>query len=301
MRSFTPSTPLFRSDKQEGRPENVLNIPVLRWGQPYQSLELAEVSHFLTGEPIAKFEPGQRRSGATRHAQGAAGAQTSCARFPATDLIERLGKAAELYERGTLPLGDGTQSPDDFVHQQSATTGLPEHMCRANMAKNAFVLQEHGPDPGLPDARPAAGDPHPRLGRRRTAGVIVSYQAQSPVLGAVLPSNSPGVHTLWLPADPAAAGPGAQARFAGAVDAVSPGRRVHRGGHPQRRSFALYPGGHDVGTAVLNSCPRAMIFGSAQTVEQYQGQSARAGPRAGVLQDPAGRRCGRPMGRSTWT
>ena len=33
-------------------------------------------------------------------------------------------------------------------------------------------------------------------------GVPVSYQAQSPVLGLVLPSNSPGVHTLWLPIIP---------------------------------------------------------------------------------------------------
>ena len=33
-------------------------------------------------------------------------------------------------------------------------------------------------------------------------GVTVSYQAQAPVLGAVLPSNSPGVHTLWLPVIP---------------------------------------------------------------------------------------------------
>ena len=30
----------------------------------------------------------------------------------------------------------------------------------------------------------------------------VSYQAQTPVLGLVLPSNSPGVHTLWLPIIP---------------------------------------------------------------------------------------------------
>ena len=30
----------------------------------------------------------------------------------------------------------------------------------------------------------------------------ISYQAQSPVLGLVLPSNSPGVHTLWLPVIP---------------------------------------------------------------------------------------------------
>ena len=33
-------------------------------------------------------------------------------------------------------------------------------------------------------------------------GVVVSLQAQTPVLGAVLPSNSPGVHTLWLPVVP---------------------------------------------------------------------------------------------------
>ena len=33
-------------------------------------------------------------------------------------------------------------------------------------------------------------------------GVVVSFQAQTPILGAVLPSNSPGVHTLWLPVIP---------------------------------------------------------------------------------------------------
>ena len=43
---------------------------------------------------------------------------------------------------GTLPMGDGTQTPDEFVRAQSASTGLPEHMCRANMQKNAFVLSQ---------------------------------------------------------------------------------------------------------------------------------------------------------------
>ena len=31
----------------------MLNIPVIRWGQPYESLEKADVVHFATGEPIA--------------------------------------------------------------------------------------------------------------------------------------------------------------------------------------------------------------------------------------------------------
>ena len=30
-----------------------MNIPVLRWGKPYQSLEVEQVVHFVTGEPVA--------------------------------------------------------------------------------------------------------------------------------------------------------------------------------------------------------------------------------------------------------
>ncbi len=110
-------------------------------------------------------------------------------------------KAADLYEHATLPMGDGTQSPDDFVHQQSASTGLPEHMCRANMAKNSFVLQNMDQ---ILDCLTRGLDLNilTRGYGTESRGVVVSYQAQSPVLGAVLPSNSPGVHTLWLPAIP---------------------------------------------------------------------------------------------------
>src|SRR5574339_236070 len=32
----------------------MIQLPVIRWGQPYESLELDQVSHFATGEPIAK-------------------------------------------------------------------------------------------------------------------------------------------------------------------------------------------------------------------------------------------------------
>ena len=31
----------------------MLNIPVIRWGQEYESLETEEVLHFYTGESIA--------------------------------------------------------------------------------------------------------------------------------------------------------------------------------------------------------------------------------------------------------
>src|SRR5947208_14153013 len=62
--------------------------------------------------------------------------------IPIAELIRMVKKAADLYTSAELPLGDGTQTPDQFVRMQSATTGLPEHMCRFNMQKNHFVLNE---------------------------------------------------------------------------------------------------------------------------------------------------------------
>ena len=246
----------------------MLNLPVLRWGQPYQSLELAEVKHFLTGEPIAKLS--QANGGLVqRDMRKAQQARNVLREIPCIELIERLGQAADLYEQSTLPMGDGVQSPADFVHQQSASTGLPEHICRANMTKNAFVLKNMGRildclTRGLPLEILTRG-----WGVERR-GVAVSYQAQSPVLGAVLPSNSPGVHTLWLPVIPLQLGlvlkPGSQEPW-------TPYRLIAAfiaAGIPQE-VCSLYPGATDVGAAVLSSCPRAMIFGSAQTVAQYQG------------------------------
>ena len=69
------------------------------------------------------------------------------------------------------------------------------------MEKNAFVLANM--DKILDVAHARARPRHPRRrGYGVERGVPVSYQAQSPVLGLVLPSNSPGVHTLWLPIIP---------------------------------------------------------------------------------------------------
>jgi acyl-CoA reductase-like NAD-dependent aldehyde dehydrogenase len=199
----------------------------------------------------------------------AAQARQTLRDIPCRELIERLKQAAELYENGELPLGDGTQTPQDFVRQQSASTGMPEQMCRANMAKNAFVLRNMDRildclTRGLDLAILTRGH------GVEERGVVVSYQAQAPVVGAVLPSNSPGVHTLWLPVIPLQLGlvlkPGSQEPwtpyriFAAFVAAGIPAD-----------VFGLYPGGHDAGGAILSTCTRSMIFGGAATVEQYKG------------------------------
>ncbi len=246
----------------------MLQIPILRWGKPYESLETATLEHFLTGEPIAKI--GQANAGLIeRDLRKARAAREALRAIQPNEIIARLGQAAELYLNATLPLGDGQQSADEFVRAQSATTGIPEHMCRANMQKNVFVLANmtkilDALTRGLDLSILSAG--HGQEGR----GVTVSYQAQAPALGLVLPSNSPGVHALWLPAIALAVGlvikPGSQEpwtpfRMAAAMSAA---------GIPAE-AISIYPGPQEVGGAVLSGSSRSMIFGGAATVDRYKG------------------------------
>ena len=245
-----------------------MRIPVIRWGKPYESLEIQEVVHFLTGEPIATVD--QANGGlATRDLRKAHKARDILREFTCEQLIELVGKAADLYEKETLPMGDGQQTPDDFVRQQSASTGLPEHMCRANMSKNSFVLLNMRE---ILDAltRGLDLDILTRGYGVEDRGVILSYQAQASVLGAVLPSNSPGVHTLWLPVIPLQMGlvlkPGSQEPWTAYRVAAA----FEQAGIPPE-VISLYPGGHDVGASILTGCRRSMIFGSEKTVAQYAG------------------------------
>ena len=245
----------------------MIHLPVLRWGQPYESLEVDEVVHFSTGEPIAKV--GRANGGLIqRDMRKAQGARDALTRIPIDELIEKAGRAGELYMNGALPMGDGTQSSAEFVHAQSASTGLPEHMCRANMKKNGFVLAEMRNilttlTRGLDLNVLTRG-----FGEER--GVPISYQAQSPVLGLVLPSNSPGVHTLWLPIIPMQIGlvlkPGPQEPWTPYRMAAA----FFEAGIP-REAISVYPGEADVGAAVLDSCSRSLIFGGTATVDRYRG------------------------------
>ncbi len=246
----------------------MLHIPILRWGEPYRSMDVDRVVHFVTGEALAEVS---RANGGLieRDMRRAARARDALREIPIRELLGRVKKAADLYMDATLPLGDGTQTPDQFARMQSATTGLPEHMCRANMKKNHFVLTHMDQ---ILDAltRGLDLDILSRGYGVESRGVPVSYQAQTPVLGLVLPSNSPGVHTLWLPVIPLQIGlvlkPGPQEPW-------TPYRMAQafiEAGVP-RQAFAIYPGLGDVGAAVLATSPRSLIFGGTATVEQYKG------------------------------
>ena len=248
----------------------MLHFPVLRWGEPYKSLEVNKVFHFSTGEPIA--EVSQANPGLiARDMRYSERARKVLQEISSKDLLAMIRKAGELFTSAELPLGEGSQTPEDFVRQQSATTGLPEQMCRMNMEKLRYVLDEienilNSLTRGL-DLEILS------KGYGEEEGLMRSYQANTPVLGMVLPSNSPGVHSLWLPVIPLKIGlvlkPGPQEPW-------TPWRMSQafiRAGVP-KQAIALYPGAGEVGAAVLNHSPRSLIFGGTATVNQYKNNPA---------------------------
>src|SRR6266404_5598479 len=246
----------------------MVKIPVLRWGESYESLELDKVVHFVTGETLAQVS--QANPGLlSRDMKKAQRAREVLREIPIRDLVRMMKKAGELYQEATLPIGDGQQSPDDFARHQSASTGLPEHMCKANMSKNHFVLSNME---RILECltRGLAPEILTRGYGVESRRVIVSYQAQSPVLGLVLPSNSPGVHTLWLPVVPMQIGlvlkPGPQEPWTPYRIAAA----FCQAGVPPE-AISIYPGAAEMGAEVVNRVGRTKIFGSTETVKRYEG------------------------------
>src|SRR3954463_6354633 len=226
----------------------MVKIPVLRWGQPYDSLETDSVVNFVTGETLAKVS--QANPGLlAKDMKKLQRAREVLREIPCRELVQIMKKAADLYRDGTLPMGDGVQTPDDFARQQSASTGLPEHMCKGNMAKNHFVLSNMDK---ILDALTRGLDLEilTRGYGVESRGVMVSYQAQSPALGLVLPSNSPGVHTLWLPVIPMQIGlgvePGAQEPWAASRLAAA----FFQADVP-KEAISIYPGAGEIGAEVV--------------------------------------------------
>jgi acyl-CoA reductase-like NAD-dependent aldehyde dehydrogenase len=245
----------------------MIQIPALRWGQPYTSLEKDSVVHFATGEKLAEVSLANAGLVA-KDLRKAERAREVLREIPPKDLLAMVKKAADLYMEAELPLGDGAQGPADFVKYQSATTGLPEHMCRANMQKNHFVLTRMD---DVLDALTRGLDLRILSEGRgvEARGVPLSYQAQTPVLGLVLPSNSPGVHTLWLPVIPLQIGlvfkPGPQEPWT----PYRMSEAFFQAGVP-REAISIYPGLGEIGAAVLANCARSLIFGGSATVEKYR-------------------------------
>jgi acyl-CoA reductase-like NAD-dependent aldehyde dehydrogenase len=178
------------------------------------------------------------------------------------------GRAAELFISADLPVGDTLQSPDTYVAQTSATTGLPYVMVRRNMEKIRGVLASmrsmldgltRGLDLTILDR-----------GYGELDGHAVSFYPRGETLGVVLPNNSPGVHSLWAPAaalaTPLIIKPGSSEPW-------TPLRMVQAfiaAGFPPQ-AFCYYPADHAGASEILRSSGRGVFFGDAASGRRWAG------------------------------
>ncbi len=249
----------------------MLHIPLLRHGVPYTSLDVVRIPHYRTGAPfveISQANAGLIRRDLRREVQQAA--RETLARIRTRTLLEMCAQAAAHFLDDALPIGDSAQTPDEYVHQVSGTTGMPHVVVRRNMRKIAGVLTEmptvlrgltRGLDLDLLDT-----------GHGEHAGHALSFYPRTDALGVVLPSNSPGVHSLWVPAialktplvlKPGSAEPWTPYRIAQAF--------MKAGCPPE--GFSYYPAGHAGAGEVVRHTGRSMFFGDVAAIGAYEGDA----------------------------
>ena len=250
----------------------VPHLPVLRLGRNYESLEKFEVKDHKTGEVKALVS--NVNAGIVRRDLGKiGGARAALKKFTCAQLIEMSAKAGEFFLNGTLPLGDQghTQSPQQYIETLSCTSGLPWNMVQRNMAKVHFALTNmkfvlnglsRGLDLGILDA-----------GTGEQFGTKLSYFPTCAALGLVMPSNSPAVNSLWIPAislkTPVVIKPGKEEPW-------TPYRLIQAfiaAGVPAE-AFGFYPTDHEGAGEILKSTGRSLIFGDKNTMAQYANNPA---------------------------
>jgi acyl-CoA reductase-like NAD-dependent aldehyde dehydrogenase len=251
---------------------NIPHLPALRLGRPYESLEKVEVKDHRTGEVKALVS--QVNGGIVKRDLAKIGsARAVLKKFTVAQLMEMSAKAGELFLNGTLPFGDKghTQSAQQYIETLSQTSGLPHVMVKRNMTKIHFALTNmkfvlnglsRGLDLSILDS-----------GGGEQFGTKLSFFPTCSALGLVMPSNSPAVNSLWIPAislkTPVVIKPGKEEPW-------TPYRLIQAfiGAGVPAEAFGFYPTDHDGAATILNTCGRALIFGDKNTMAQYANNPA---------------------------
>jgi hypothetical protein len=249
------------------------HIPALRRGVAYESLDKLTVANHRDGSAMAQIS--QVNAGIIRKDLAKISeSRAALKKFSVAQLIEISAKAGELFLNGTLPLGsthNHKQTPQDFITTLSATSGLPHVMVKRNMARIHSALTNmrailngltRGLDLQILDA-----------GFGEQFGTQMSFFPTTQCLGLVMPSNSPAVNSLWLPAialkTPVIVKPGRDEPW-------TPYRLIQafiNAGCPAE-AFGFYPTDHEGAAEILRLCGRALIFGDKSTTAQYASNPA---------------------------
>ena len=244
----------------------MLHIPILRQGNPYKSIDVARVAHHQTRELFV--EVSQANAGLIRRDLGRQDvARQSLNKFSTRDLVDICARAAEHFTNDPVPLGDDTQSPDDYVKQVSATTGLPYVLARRNMLKIKSMLANM--ESVLNGLTRNLDWTILDRGFGEFEGHALSFFPRTQSLGAVLPNNSPGVHSLWIPAFPLRI---PLVLKPGSAEPWTPYRIIQsliKAGAP-REAFSFYPTDHAGAGEILRGCGRSMVFGDSSTTSMWE-------------------------------
>lgn len=245
---------------------DTIHIPALRFGKPYTSLEKATLAHHVTGEPVAELSQ-VTGSQIARDLGLMDRAHRELRAIPIRDILAIYKKAADLFVNGTLPCGDAELTFDDYVRNLSATTGSPMVFCRRNALKVHYVLENiEEVLAGL-----TRGLDLEALDRGYTtkSGRMQAFYPTTDVFGAVLPSNSPGVHSLWVPTIafkvPLLLKPGREEPW-------TPMRVIQaflKAGLPAQ-FVGFLPTDHAGSADILRLCGRSMAFGDDRTMAPYK-------------------------------
>jgi hypothetical protein len=243
----------------------MLHIPILRRGTQYKSLDILRVPHHQTRDTFV--EVSQANAGLIRRDLGQQDLGVkSLDHFSTRELVDICTRAAEHFTDDPLPLGETSQSPEDYVKQVSATTGLPYVLARRNMLKiKSMLANMNCVLNGL--TRNLDWEILDR-GFGELDGHALSFFPRSQSLGAVLPNNSPGVHSLWIPAFalriPLVLKPGS-------AEPWTPFRIIQsliKAGAP-REAFSFYPADHAGAGEILRNCGRSLLFGDSSTTSTW--------------------------------
>src|SRR5579864_438613 len=245
----------------------MLHIPLLRHGKPYRSLDVVRLPHYRTREPFVEIS--QANVGLIRRdLLDLDDVRERLAGISSAELLRICTAGAELFLNSSLALGDSVQTPDDYVRQVSATTGLPHVLARRNMQKiHKMMAEMRTVLAGLTRNLDLAVLDR---GFGTVDGQELSFFPRGNSLGVVLPSNSPGVHSLWIPAfalkiplvlKPGGAEPWTPYRIIQAL--------VAAGAPPE--AFCFYPADHAGGGQILRQCERGIVFGDASSTKLWHG------------------------------
>lgn len=247
----------------------VPHIPALRRGREYESLDKISVADHRTGQVLAavsQVNAGIVRKDLARLPESRAALK----KFSTADLLEVCARAGDAFLNGTLPLGEGVQTAQQYMESLSATSGLPHVLVRRNMKKIHDALTKMK---AILNGLTRNLDLSALDGAGPGAAARLCFYPVTQGLGLVMPSNSPAVNSLWLPAIalkiPVMIKPGREEPW-------TPYRLIQAfiaAGCPAE-AFGFYPTDHEGAAEILRGSGRALIFGDKSATDAYANNPA---------------------------